>query len=96
MKQDFSSEEDLCSKDYHAEKKKYQTKNRLWEAYMRYVNARIYLLESIIAKKMGQSTEAKTKENAARALFSTLCQGKYAISRFLVQQARQGIQDASS
>jgi len=88
MKEEFTSDRDICSKDYHACRQLMPEKEQIYQAYMRYLDARIYLLQSRVAR---DPRERKAKENAARALFSTLRQGNYAVSKYLVEHATAGI-----
>lgn len=83
-KEDFTQQNDLLSKDYHANRRRYPDKELLYQAYMRYLDARIYLMEARLAQ---DPVDEKTKLNAARALFSTLRHGKYAVSQYIKERS---------
>jgi len=84
MKALFTQQEDIWSKDYHAGREIYPEKDLLYQAYMRFIDARIYALQ---ARLTHDPIEKKTKLNAARALFSTLRHGKYAVSMYIKERA---------
>ena len=88
VKEEFTSEKDISSKDYHESRPLMPEKEQVYQAYMRYLDARIYNAQ---AKMASDPQEKKIKENAARALFSTLRQGKYAVSNYLVERAAAGM-----
>lgn len=88
VKEEFTSDQDICSKDYQESRQLMPEKEQIYQAYMRYVDARIYNLQ---AKMSTDSREKKVKENAARALFSTLRQGKYALTNYLIEHATAGM-----
>lgn len=85
MKETYTTESDIASKDYHECRKLMPEKDLIYQAYMRYLDARIYLLQ---AKLTRDPHEARVKESAARALLSTLRQGKYAVSAYLIERAK--------
>lgn len=86
-KEHFVSQEDILSKDYHASLETLPEKGKLHTAYMRYLDARIYQLQARKARKEGKITEATTKEKAAFALFSSLRQGKFALTTYIKDKA---------
>lgn len=88
VKEEFTSEKDIASKDYHESRQLLPEKEQVYQAYMRYLDANIYKLQ---AKMAADPQEKKVKESAARALFSTLRQGKYAVSDYLVKRAAAGL-----
>ncbi|HEY4832268.1 MAG TPA: hypothetical protein VIH61_06895, partial [Waddliaceae bacterium] len=84
VKTSFTNQDDIWSKDYHASREFFPEKDLVYQAYMRYVDARMYLLEAQLTQ---DSVERKTKLNIAKALFSTLRQGKYAVSNYIKQKS---------
>ncbi len=88
VKEEFTTTQDIVSKDYHESRKIMPEKDQIYQAYMRYLDARIYLLQAKVTK---DPREGKAKEHAARALFSTLRQGKYAVSRYILERASTGM-----
>lgn len=84
VKAAFSQQEDIWSKDYHASRELFPDKDLIYQAYMRYLDACIYQLQAQLAV---DPTEKKTKKSAARALFSTLRHGKYAVSNYIKERA---------
>ncbi len=79
VKEEFTSCQDICSKDYHESRQLMPEKERIYQAYMRYIDASIYQLQG--------------QESKAQALFSSLCQGEYAVSRYLVERAAMRLDD---
>lgn len=49
-KSDFEKSDDLLSKDYHAARMKNPNKDKIYQGYMRLIDAEIFALESTIAK----------------------------------------------
>ncbi|MBS0624148.1 MAG: hypothetical protein JSS62_05950 [Verrucomicrobia bacterium] len=86
IKDHFTSERDICSKDYHESRRGLYEKDRLYQSYMRLLDAKICLAEANELKLSSQ--EAESKKKAAHALFSTLLQGKYAQTAYITQKAR--------
>lgn len=84
VKEQFTSQDDLSSKDYHASRGSFPEKDLIYQAYMRYLDARIYMVEALCTE---DSEEKKLKQHAGRALFSTLRHGKYAVSNYLKEKS---------
>lgn len=91
VKQEFTIQDNILAKDYHAAKQLMPEKDIIYQAYMRYLDARLFLLQAEEAKKRGDVGEWKAKEQAARALFSTLLKGKFAASSYLVEKASKAM-----
>ncbi|NGX53327.1 MAG: hypothetical protein K1000chlam4_00036 [Chlamydiae bacterium] len=87
VKDEFTTEKDIWSKDYHSTRKLLPDQDRIYQAYMRYLDARIFLLQAKMAKREGKIVKGQSKEKAARALLSTLKQGKFALTKYLVEKA---------
>ena len=85
-KEEFTSSEDIWSKDYQTSRKLQPEKDRIYQAYMRYIDARILLLQATVARREGKILDSRSKERAAHALFSTLRQGRYATTKYLVER----------
>jgi tetratricopeptide (TPR) repeat protein len=84
VKETFTQQEDIWSKDYHASRELFPDKDMIYQAYMRYLDACIYQSQ---AQLTADPIEKKTKKSAARALFSTLRNGKYAVSNYIKERA---------
>jgi len=84
VKDFFKNQDDIWSKDYHASRELLPEKDLIYHAYMRYLDARIYMTQAKLAQ---DPLDGKTKMNAARALFSTLRHGKYAVSHYIKERA---------
>ncbi len=88
VREEFMSEEDICSKDYHESRLLMPEKEQIYQAYMYYLDACIYNLQ---AKITSNTKEKKAKQHAARALFTTLCEEKYAVSNYLIERVTAGM-----
>ncbi|MCH9703905.1 MAG: hypothetical protein K0U13_03860 [Chlamydiae bacterium] len=73
----FTLEDDIWSKDYHTARYQMPSRDLIYQAYMRYI-------EAFIAETEGE-------QKKAHALFSTLCHGKYAVSKYLVESANRRV-----
>ncbi len=91
IKEDFTLQEDIWSKDYSESRKLLPEKNTIYQAYMMLIDAQIAQIESEIARAKGASHEANSKEKAARTIFVTLLRGQFAVSRYLVERAIAGL-----
>jgi tetratricopeptide (TPR) repeat protein len=87
MKEDFSIHKDIWSKDYEASRALLPEKDFIYQAYIMLIDARIAALESSIAYNKEETFEGYIKEEAAKAIFSSLVTGKLAVTRFLVEKA---------
>jgi tetratricopeptide (TPR) repeat protein len=85
IKEYFSSESDLQSKDYHQQRMETPQKNRIYQAYMRLLDAKIYSLMAL--QPHVNIAEAAMQKKAARALYSSLICGKYNCFPYVVNQA---------
>jgi|GEM_PF-6105477 len=71
----FTLEDDIWSKDYHTARYQMASRDLIYQAYMRYIE--------------GSIAELEGERRTAHALFSTLCQGKYAVTKYLVDISNQ-------
>ncbi len=71
----FTLEDDIWSKDYHTARYQIASRDLIYQAYMRYIE--------------GSIAELEGDRRTAHALFSTLCQGKYAVTKYLVDLSNQ-------
>ncbi len=87
IKEHFISLSDISSKDYHEERLANPEKDKIYQAYMRYLDARIGLAQAEEDKKSNINSSAKLR--AAQALLITLKEGKYAITTYLIEKASE-------
>jgi hypothetical protein len=87
IKEEFLSKDDISSQDYHLSFEMLPQKAHVFASYMRYLDARIYQLQSHFCKESGDEREGNTKERAALALFSSLKQGKYSVTRYIKEKS---------
>lgn len=78
-KEEFLAQDDIASKDYHASFAAFPDQAHLFTAYMRYIDAKIYQLQA----KVSRAHSDNTKQRAALALFSSLRDGKYAVTKYI-------------
>lgn len=93
MKEDFSNKTDLWAKDYALGREKLPEKETLYQAYMLLVDAHILNLESKLAEKKGKTQEAEIKKESALSLYKSLCEGKLSVSKYLLDQAKFGLDE---
>ncbi|MFZ0564860.1 MAG: tetratricopeptide repeat protein [Chlamydiales bacterium] len=87
-KAEFTLQEDIWAKDYHATRELMPEKDLIYQAYMRYLDGWIYLIQSQLTRK---KSEREEKKDQAYLLFSSLIEGKYAVSKYLVEKATEGM-----
>lgn len=85
FKEDFTSQEDIPSKDYHAQRMLKPEKDVTYQAYIKLMEAEIARLEGELGKK-------RSKTEAARSIYLELIKGKFAVSEYLVRKAQTGLQ----
>ncbi|MGM0439928.1 MAG: tetratricopeptide repeat protein [Chlamydiota bacterium] len=95
-RQDFVSQDDIASKDYQARRELLPQQNRIYQAYLMLIDARIALLQSKLAARSGELLEARQRRQAAATILKTLTEGHYAVSDYLVNHAEQYLQQLSS
>lgn len=91
-KEEFENRETIAAKDYHESRSKHPDKDRLYQAYQLLFDARIAYLE---AKRAKNEQEARWKLEAAKTLYSSLASEKFALTRYLKEAARKGIEETS-
>ncbi|MEI6243090.1 MAG: hypothetical protein WCP39_06775 [Chlamydiota bacterium] len=79
MKEEFSSEEDILSKDYHHSRKLLPTKDRIYQSYMRLVDAEMALCRS----KLMTSLEKENYKREAERLLHSLLNEKMVVNEFM-------------
>ncbi len=87
FKEELTSQEGLWAKDYHATRLKTPEKADLYQAYLMLIDAHIFRLESRLKRR-----ERQIKEEAAAELYKNLLQGKFAVSKYVVDQAQSGLE----
>jgi len=91
VKEDFTSRDDIWSKDYHARRELMPEKDIVYQSYIMLLDARIAYLRSKIALKKNLIAEAQDHEETSTMIFKALTKGKFAVSQYLVEQAENGL-----
>lgn len=89
IKEEFTAQDDIWSKDYHGALALHPDKERLYRSYMRYLDGRVMLLEALLTKKEGNIQEGEAKMRAAFALLSTLRQSKFPMTDYLTEHIQE-------
>lgn len=89
VKEDFLSDEDIIGQEYLDARKKYPEKNRLFELYMKFVDAEMVRLQGVKAKNEGQPVEAKALLTQASETFSQLLNSEEPLTPFLEERIIQ-------
>lgn len=84
IKEHFTCESDIYSKDYHEARRTHLDKDRIYQTYMRLLETKIYLAEANESKL--SSKEVESKKKAAHALMITLTQSKHAVTPYIHDQ----------
>lgn len=93
MKENFSSREDLWSKDYYASRQMHPDKDFIYQAYMMLLDAHLIGIEAKIAAHEGRKVEGEVKAETAKAIYRSLLKGKLAVSKYLVDQAKVALKE---
>lgn len=90
MKEDFSSKGDLWSKDYHSARSQFPEQDRIYQAYLMLVDARIAYLQLKLSRESDR-LDMHRRAEAAHTILSTLLSGKFAVSRYVVDRAQANL-----
>lgn len=91
-KQEFTSLEDISSKNYQECRKRMPDKEGIYQAYLLLIDAHIANAEAKIALEYKNNSEQEIKKEIASELYQKIAQGKYAVSRYLIDQAKMSLQ----
>ncbi len=91
MKEDFTTQEDICSRDYHAARTQCQSKEALYQSYLILVDAQIAQLEASKALRLGDKETATTQGELAESLYKHLLDRPAFSTRYLSRAAQQGL-----
>lgn len=89
-KEAFTSQKDIPAKEYHALRGTNQRLDHVYQAYLMLFDARIAQTEGDLAKRK-DPVEASRKYAIAKELYETLLSEKFAISKYLVDQAQSSL-----
>ncbi len=89
-KEAFTSQKDIPAKEYHALRGTNQRLDYVYQAYLMLFDARIAQTEGDLAKRK-DPVEASRKYAIAKELYETLLSEKFAISKYLVDQAQSSL-----
>jgi outer membrane protein assembly factor BamD (BamD/ComL family) len=92
VKEDFTSNEDVWSKDYHTSRQLLPEKDLIFQAYLMLVEAHLARLDATIACSQGLAANAEQMGERAKSLYSSLLEGKFAITKYLIEQAHKGLE----
>ena len=92
VKEEFTTKEDIQSKDYHARRNLYPKKDTIYQSYIMLIDAKIALLKSRLAFKKGRMHEAESYIQAAQTIFETLLEEKFAVTEYVIEKAKSELQ----
>jgi len=90
-KEFFTATDDILSKDYMANQELHPEKKRLFQAYLMLFDAHIARLQAFLANKEQQQQQVEIQMNAAMTIYETLLKDHFAVSKYLVDQAKSGL-----
>lgn len=90
-KEDFSSKEDIWSKDYDACRKIHSEKELVYQAYMLLIDGNIANLQAKIAASKGSIQDSALQKEVAVRIYKNLLHDKFAVSKYLIDQAKSGL-----
>ncbi len=96
VKEDFTAQDDIISKDYHAMRELMPEKDLVYQAYIMLLDARISLLRGKIAQERDNKNHAVHAFETAEMIFKSLIKGRFAVSQYLIDQATIGLNDVRS
>lgn len=93
IKEDWMSQDDVCSKDYHASRTQFPEKDLLFQAYLMFIDAQSADLEAKQAFKEGNQVEARRKSEMAKGVYQTLMQRKLPLSSYLLSIVESNLEN---
>lgn len=90
IKEDFTTKDDVRSKDYHAGRQQNPAKDLVYQAYMMLIDAHLARMEAQQDDGKGDILEKQAKLEAAQEIYGNLLTGRYAVSKYLVNEAKTG------
>lgn len=90
-KESFCCRDDLCSKDYQESLKVKPEKERIYQAYIMLMDAKIALIQAQIAAEKNDDEERHLRASAAQEIFTNLLNAKFAVSKYIIDQAKSGL-----
>lgn len=91
VKKHFNDKEDLWGKDYAMSRQRLPEKERVFQAYMLLIEGHIARLESKETVINGSEYEREQKRAIARQIYEMLLQENFAVSKYLVDQAKSSL-----
>jgi tetratricopeptide (TPR) repeat protein len=96
IKSDFTSNDDLWSKEYQTSRRENASQEIIYQAYMMLIDAHLQRLEGQLADKKGNMLEKEAKLETAQAIYRNLINKEFAVSKYLIDQAKSGLDMISS
>jgi len=90
LKAQFAHKTDLWAKDYHRARTLHPEKDAIYQAYMMLADAQINYMQ--IHLKGEKEAQNDVRYEAAKTIFKTLLEGKYALTNYLVDEAKRGLE----
>ncbi len=91
IKEEYTSKDDILSKDYHENRLLMPEKNHLYETYLTWIDAHIATLEARKAEEKGNNSERDWKIEAARTLYSSLLNKKETLTPYLKERTENAL-----
>lgn len=92
MRHDFTSQDDLLSRDYHHCRSFMPEKDKVYQAYMRLLEGHIARMQSRMARDRGNLEEANAWRDKALAAYRSVVPEGVADSRYLEEQADRALE----
>ena len=93
-KRNFLEEGDIASRDYMQSLASDIEKRKIYDAYMILFDAHLALTDAQISEDQGEKLEALNHAEASVSLFKTLLKEEFAVSKYLVDQAKLGLKQS--
>jgi tetratricopeptide (TPR) repeat protein len=90
-KEEFTRVDDIQSKDYNEQRSIYPEKNRIYQAYIMLMDAKIAFLKGNIAQKKNRHFEAMHYKEAAGTIFNALKQEDFLSFSYILEHVEKGL-----
>lgn len=89
IKDNFNTNEDAITQEYHDQMSKYPEKEKIYQSYMKYIQAEILRCESEIARENKQNQQANNLQNEALRLLDELSKSEDSLKPYLFDRVKK-------
>ncbi len=89
IKDNFNTNEDTITQEYHELMNRYPEKEKIYQSYMKYIQAEILRCEAELARENKQNQQANNMENEALRLLDELLKSQEGLKPYLLDRVKK-------